>query len=98
MILLTGASGFIGKHLLRALTELYGTENIVSLTSVPLDGNKYLIHNDYNFDRDFFKNSGYGSIDTVIHAGAFIPKSGKDVDSIVNCNRNIFTTQKLLDA
>jgi nucleoside-diphosphate-sugar epimerase len=33
MILLTGASGFIGKHLLAALTKEYGQDNVLGLTS-----------------------------------------------------------------
>ena len=37
MILITGASGFIGTHLLRTLIEIYGhRKNVVALTSKPI--------------------------------------------------------------
>jgi len=97
MILVTGASGFIGKHLLRSLVNIYGRENVVALTSLPLADYTCLLHKGYEFDIDFFRASGYGSIHTVIHAGAFIPKSAKDANYLKGCNSNIWTTKKILD-
>ena len=53
MILITGASGFIGKHLLLKLVEKFGEGNIVALTSNPIEGVNCLLHNNfidyYNF-------------------------------------------------
>ena len=99
MILLTGASGFIGKHLLAALIQEYGKDQILALTSAPLTEANYLLHNGYNFGPDYFIESGYGKqIHTIIHAGAFTPKSGKQANDIEKCNGNIFTANKLLNA
>ena len=96
MFLVTGTSGFIGKHLLRTLIGLHGKENVVALTSVPLEDCQYLLHDNYNFDGNFFLTAGYGSIHTVIHVGAFTPKSGKEANNPEGCYSNINTTQKLL--
>lgn len=96
MILLTGASGFIGGHILNALINSYGTENVVALTSKPLPKCNYLLHNGYNFDSNIFFGNGFEEIDTIVHAGAFIPKSGKESNQIELCNSNIYKTTKLL--
>lgn len=99
MILLTGASGFIGKHLLAALIKEYGKDSILALTSTPVEEVTYLLHNGYNFEGDFFIKSGYGTqIDTIIHAGAFTPKNGKQSNDVTKCNSNIITADKLLNA
>ena len=99
MILLTGASGFIGKHLLAALIQEYGKDYILALTSAPLTEANYLLHNGYDFEADYFLKSGYGKqIHTLIHAGAFTPKSGKEANDAEKCNGNIFTANKLLNA
>ena len=99
MILLTGASGFIGKRLLAALVKEYGSENILAFTSAPIIDCQYLLHNNYLFDKDYFEISGFADkIDTIIHAGAFIPKSSADANNIPGCNSNIVNTQKLLEA
>ena len=99
MILLTGASGFIGKHLLTALINEYGQDHIVALTSAPLTEANYMLHHDYNFAADYFIKSGYGKqIHTIIHAGAFTPKNGKQANEVKKCNNNIFTTDRLLNA
>ena len=97
MILLTGASGFIGKHLLKLLIEKFGEENILALTTNPSVGFPHLLHNNYKFDRDFFVKNGYGNIKTIIHAGAFTPKNKNQVNLIYSSNSNIFSTQKLLN-
>ena len=88
MILLTGASGFIGKHLLKLLIEKFGEENILALTTNPSVGFPHLLHNNYKFDRDFFVKNGYGNIKTIIHAGAFTPKNKNQVNLIYSSNSN----------
>lgn len=96
MILLTGATGFIGGHLMDALIDAYGSDNIVALTSKPITKCQFLIHNGYGFEDDFFIKSGFENIDTVIHAGAFTPKYGAESNVINNCNSNIFNTTRLI--
>ena len=99
MILLTGASGFIGKHLLSALIKEYGSEHVLAFTSVPVSNCRYLLHNDYNFDSDYFVKAGFAnSIKTIIHAGAFIPKNNSHANNWQKCNFNVINTDKLLKA
>ena len=97
MILLTGASGFIGKKILEELIITYGKENVVALTSKPIDNIHFLLHNDYHLDSDFFtKNLPSNKIETIIHAGAFIPKDNSQANDIEKCNSNIYSLQNLL--
>ncbi len=98
MILVTGTSGFIGKHLLHKLITIYGADNILALTSAPVTGCRYLLHEDYSFGKNFFENNGAGNIDTVIHAGAFIPKKSSEANDYDLCFSSIASTKKLLDA
>ena len=98
MILLTGASGFVGQHLLKGLCREYGVENVVALTSKPIDGHKYLLHNNYSFEKDFFEKEGYSQIHTIIHGGAFTPKSQDDSNNWNGCLSNITSSTSLLEA
>ena len=98
MILLTGASGFIGTHLLTALINKYGTNNIVALTSKPIDNVHSIIHNNYSFNADIFIKNNFEYIETIVHAGAFIPKNSIESNWIEKCNSNIVNTQKLLSS
>ena len=98
MILVTGVTGFIGGHLLDSLIEKYGKGNIVALTSKPISKCDFLLHNDYCFNDDYFVNSGFENIETIIHAGAFTPKSNVDANYIKGSNSNISSTTKLLNS
>jgi UDP-glucose 4-epimerase len=99
MILLTGASGFIGKHLLSSLVEKYGKDQVLAFTSVASKTYNYLLHNDYQFKSDYFTEKGYAdSISTVIHAGAFTPKNSSQANDWKQANKNIFNTSVLLEA
>lgn len=98
MILITGTSGFIGKHLLHALVQEYGPSNILALTSRPVSECRYLLHNDYKFEKDYFDSAGYSDITTIIHAGAFTPKNHTQVNDWERCNKNILNTDTLLKA
>lgn len=93
MILLTGASGFIGKHLLIKLTEQFGKNNIIALTSKPISNFNYIL--DENYSLDTLKAS-LKNINTIIHSGAYIPKKGSDANNWLGCNSNIINTHKLL--
>lgn len=96
MILVTGASGFIGKQLISALTKVYGSQNVVALTSKPIPDCNFLLHNDYTFEKDFFLKSAYSSINTIVHSGAYIPKSSSNANDWIQCNTNIKSTDCLL--
>lgn len=96
MILVTGTSGFIGKKLLTALVIEYGADHILALTSKPTEECHYLLHKNYTFDKDYLSKSGYSAINTIIHAGAFTPKSSGKSNDLFSCTSNINNTLKLL--
>jgi len=98
MILITGASGFIGKHLLKFLTVKYGRRNIVTLTSIPIENVQCVLHNNYRFENDIFIKHGFENIETIIHAGSYTPKNGNEINNIHLSNSNISTTEALLGA
>jgi nucleoside-diphosphate-sugar epimerase len=98
-ILITGASGFIGKHLCALLySAAYNTQfKLVALSSVSVPGIPTVLHNDYTFSKENFIKLGVTKIDLVIHVGAFIPKVSSDSNNIEACNLNIDRTKYLLD-
>jgi nucleoside-diphosphate-sugar epimerase len=96
VILVTGVSGFIGKKLLTALVKEHGAQHILALTSKPTSECPYLLHHDYTFEKDYLIKSGYESIHTILHVGAFTPKSASEVNDWIRCSSNITNTQKLL--
>lgn len=96
MILLTGASGFIGSHLLRALSVKYGKQNIVALTSKPLEEYNYILHNNYNFTDDYIK-SKFPSIEVILHAGSYIPKKSSESNNLSGCLSNIQSCERLIN-
>lgn len=97
MILLTGASGFIGKHLLKALVKKYGSNNVIAFSSKPTEDAIFVPHLNYVFESDYLQKLGYTKIHTIIHAGAFTPKSGAEGNNSLKSNTNISNTQALLN-
>ncbi len=98
MILLTGVNGFIGKKLLDTCINLYGKENVVALSSIENEKCKTIVYKKNEIEENAFINAGLQSIKTVIHAGAFTPKKMSESNDILNCNTNIYFTQKLLES
>ncbi|MCZ8021385.1 MAG: NAD(P)-dependent oxidoreductase [Cyclobacteriaceae bacterium] len=96
MILLTGASGFIGKHLVTNLQNKFGKHNVICFTSAPVEHANYVLHNQYNFESDILTKAGYAPIEVVIHAGSFTPKTIAQQNQFENCISIINNTQKLL--
>jgi nucleoside-diphosphate-sugar epimerase len=96
MILLTGATGFIGSRILDALIAKYGYDNVVALTSKPIVRAQYVLHKDYCFDEKLLEDNGFINVDTIVHAGAFTPKSGAEANSVCDSNSNIINSYRLL--
>lgn len=95
MILITGTTGFIGSYVLQSAVSLYNKDNVIALTSAPTDLCRYILHNNYSYDKDIFIKNRY-EVDVLIHIGAFIPKIRSDANDINNNNSNILNTQYLL--
>jgi nucleoside-diphosphate-sugar epimerase len=97
-ILLTGASGFIGKKVLDRLKEIYGYDSVIALSSCNLKCVKTVASKNYKFDKNYLAENGCEDVEVLLHIGAFIPKSTKDADNIEFTTENIFATQKLLNS
>lgn len=94
-ILLTGASGFVGGHLLEAIKQAFGSENIVVLGGSQVDGVRFVLAPHY--DLSALDPRLFDDIDVLIHAGAYTPKSGAEADHRVYCGSNISFTEALLN-
>ena len=96
-ILITGASGFIGSRLLDEVCHAFGESNVVAFSSKPIDRCACIVHGssgDWNLNE--YDAELIASVETVIHAGAYTPKTSADANVIGGCNGNILFTEKLL--
>jgi UDP-glucose 4-epimerase len=95
MILLTGASGFIGKNLIDELNIKCGNDKFITFSSKSSNDTNNILHDNYTLidtkDIDKLKK-----ITIIIHAGAFTPKDAIESQNIEKSNSNINNTLKLL--
>jgi nucleoside-diphosphate-sugar epimerase len=98
MILLTGATGFIGRCLLGELLKKYGSEEVIAYSRLPIPGVKCILHNGYEQDSFNFVANGLSKIKTIIHVGAFTPKNKLDSDNEKLANLNVIVTNCLLNS
>jgi nucleoside-diphosphate-sugar epimerase len=98
MILLTGATGFVGRYLLDKLLKKYGPKKVVAYTRSPIAGVKCVHHNNYDKDSFDFLAMGLDAIETIVHAGAFTPKDKTESDNQELADSNVFVTTSLLNA
>jgi len=96
-ILITGISGFIGKNLIDMIIKDKHEHNLILLTSRDIDGFVTIRHQNYNFTTNDFINKNIKEIDTIIHLGAFTPKTSASINDIDNSNKNIYNTEHLLN-
>lgn len=93
-ILLTGASGFIGNKILKALLEKYGSESVVVLSSKAISKVECFV---YKSIRNFgTASTQFDDITHIIHAGAFIPKESSRENDLGSCFSNVEYTKNLL--
>lgn len=93
-ILLTGASGFIGEYLLKAIIHKFGASAVMALTSKPMANVNCLIYASIsNFS---LEKNAFNDITHVIHAGAATPKDNNQTDNIDLAFGNIQYTKELL--
>lgn len=86
----------MGRHIFAAFQSEFGHDQVIALTSSPIATGNYVLHNDYCVEGDFVIENGLDKIKTVVHAGAFTPKSGKESNLVHQCNSNIDSTTQLV--
>lgn len=98
-ILLTGATGFIGTHLLKGIQQhpVYRSYELVLLSSKEISGCKTILHKNYSFTKNDFIEAGIAQVDIVLHAGASTPKKADDSNDIAKANSNIYSLQHLIE-
>ena len=92
---MTGTSGFIGSRLLQTARAMYG-DNVTAFSSHPSEGNHIVYANRTDFSLAPAELALVEDANVLIHAGAFIPKCGTEVNQIKSCNSNIAFTEELL--
>lgn len=97
-ILVTGAGGFIGRHLLGRLNKKFGESSVIVLSSKRFQENRCIPSENYGFDSSYLMDNGCEDVEAVIHAGSFTPKKHSDADDIEKASENIRSTQRLLSA
>lgn len=96
-VLITGASGFIGSHLVRYFKAYSERYNVVTMSSKKLDGGINVHTTNYVVSKQSFIDAKVNHVDIVIHVGAFIPKDASQVNDVEKCTSNISTTLSLID-
>lgn len=91
IVLLTGATGFIGRNLLRCASEVCDDVDFVLLSSREIEGYRCILHKNYTYTTKDFINAGIKHIDAVIHLGAF---SGKTPQESYSAEKNLTTITK----
>lgn len=96
-ILVTGTSGFIGSRLLRAVCGEYGSANVLALSTTPKSLCETILYDPHDFSVSSEGVEKIETIETMLHAGAYVPKSSRDSNFLPGCNGNISFTAQLLD-
>lgn len=93
-ILLTGASGFIGGHLLTQLTNNLGYDSVIALTTKEIPNTNCILYEkiqNFGLEKNYFDE-----VTHIIHAGAFTPKDAQQANDIDRCFGNIEYTKELV--
>lgn len=93
-ILITGATGFIGNHVLQKLKQT--THEITVLSSQSVDGFQVINAQEYHFAPNYLLENGCQEIDTILHIGAYTPKKKPEANDATRCTSNITNTETLL--
>lgn len=93
MYLLTGSNGFIGSSLIKYL-ELNSPSELNKI--LILSSNKHSKINTLLYDLKSYVIPEITDVTSIIHLGAFTPKSNQESNNIESCTNNIIFTKNLL--
>lgn len=101
-VLVTGASGFIGTHLVERLSQESGLRLILLSRRAPQkvrSSDLWLSVSLHEVSPESWSSVGVKNIDLVFHLGAFIPKSSAEGDRVEDVFRdNLKGTKSLLES
>lgn len=97
-ILITGATGFIGKAVLEKLIKKYSSSDIIALSSKQIEGIRTIPSKGYAFSKEYLLENGCEDVEVLMHIGAFTPKSNHEVDNIELTTENVLSTKKVLES
>lgn len=95
-VLITGASGFIGSHLVNAACVALGAEDVIAFSSKPAHPCPSIVYHSLDLNLSAVDHAMLATVDVLVHVGGFIPKHALQVNAIEECNGNISFTEKLL--
>lgn len=97
MLMITGASGFIGSQLVEGASAVWGGENVIAFSSSTGNSCRNIVYKNIGeFGLGLLDYELLATVETVMHVGAFTPKSGEEANWVAECNGNIWFTEKLL--
>jgi UDP-glucose 4-epimerase len=98
-VVLTGASGFIGKNFLKYIEEgnLIDKSQMVLIISESFPGYQSFSRNDPAWKSKLNNFLNDEAADVVFHLGSFTPKSGSEASNLEGSNSNISFTQELIE-
>lgn len=96
-ILITGATGFLGKYVMREVFDFFDSRNVFILSDSYKGRGNTISVNHSTFEKEDFIKAGLTRIDIVLHIGAYSPKKSIDQDKVSENIENIISTKRLLD-